>query len=162
MQRLEEMYGESEEFSQQRLIDEDASMKEELKKMRNGLIRRRSTSSTISRSSQSSLSQNNSCSLLGPPNKRQKSNGSVRPGNGSMSFSQRTTGSLSIALQASRKSHRKSSFLGGANASEVGKEICSAYKAVALGHVVFNSQSSRSGFGGGDMRGGPSAEASGV
>jgi hypothetical protein len=34
MQRLEEEYAESEEFSQQRLIDEDESMKWELKKMK--------------------------------------------------------------------------------------------------------------------------------
>jgi hypothetical protein len=34
MQRLEEQYAESEEFSQQRLIDEDESMKQELKAMK--------------------------------------------------------------------------------------------------------------------------------
>lgn len=34
MNRIEEMHAESEEFSQQRLIDEDETMKLELKKMK--------------------------------------------------------------------------------------------------------------------------------
>lgn len=114
MQRLEEMYGESQEFSQQRLIDEDTTMKEELKKMRNGLLRRRSTSSSISRCSQSS--SNNSSSNLLPAKRHRSTSVSTASSNPKPvgSFFQNSGGSLSIALQASRKMKRqKSSFLGG-------------------------------------------------
>ncbi|KAG7355171.1 hypothetical protein IV203_004527 [Nitzschia inconspicua] len=107
MKDYERLYGKSEEFSQQRLIDEDESMKEELKKMRNGLIRRRSVSSSISQSSHSSNTGSQQA-LFGPPYKRQRGNfGSIAT---------RSGGSLSVALLASRKVVRKTSFLGGPRA----------------------------------------------
>mmetsp|Transcript_42017 Transcript_42017/g.101004 ORF Transcript_42017/g.101004 Transcript_42017/m.101004 type:complete len:1345 (+) Transcript_42017:1423-5457(+) len=148
MQRLEEIYGESQEFSQRRLIDEDESMKEELSQMRNGLVRHRSISSTISRTSQSSDSN------MGPVTKKRRGSdsdsstnearkaSSLAPG----SFFRRNGGSLSIALQASRKNKRRSIFLGGPSAE--GKEG-SAISAT-FGHktfAMFSSQSSRSSFG---------------
>ncbi len=131
MQRLEEMYGDSPEFSQQRLIDEDASMKEDLSKMRCGLLRRSSSlsrASSLSRSSSfsrsSSLSRSGSISNLGP----------------STGIVQKTTGSLSIALGASKKRKHRTSFLGGSQAVNR-KEVTGANKPLSLDPVVFNSQS---------------------
>merc|ERR1711935_319996 len=140
MQRLEEMYGDSQEFSQQRLIDEDVSMREELSKMRCGLVRR---SSSLSRhSSQSTYTGSN----LGPlSRKRQRSVESSRSsttGDGSMF--QKTSGSLSIALRKSKKQKHRTSFLGGSKAVD-GRETAGAYKVLSLGHVLFNSQTSKSG-----------------
>jgi len=118
MQRLEELYGDSQEFSQQRLIDEDASMKEELSKMRCGLLRR---SSSLSRASSLSRSSSTSSSR---PFGRQSSSDS-RSG-----MFQKTSGSLSIALRANKK--RRTSFLGGSNAVN-GNLTAGATKALSLG-----------------------------
>lgn len=139
MQRLEEMYGESQEFSQQRLIDEDATMKEELKMMRNGLIRRRSTSSTITRNSQSSDSTNSSRL---PAAKRHRSCGESSKSTMMVgSFFQKSGGSLSIALQASRKLKRKSSFLGGCkDGDDTQLEGGTGIRSAAFSHGAFISQ----------------------
>lgn len=148
MQRLEDMYGDSQEFSQRRLIDEDVSMQEELSQMRNGLVRRRSTSSSISRNSQSSESN------FGPPYKKGRSSEAPMAGQSKSSsdgsFFRGSGGSLSIALQASRKNKRRSTFLGGSkatNSKENNLSVGFVHKTVALSHVVFSSKSSRSGFG---------------
>ena len=146
MQRLEEMYGDSQEFSQQRLIDEDSSMKEELSRMRCGLIRR---SSSLSRSSSltrySSQSSDTRSNLGFLSNKRQRSDDSSRSNStGSGSMFQKTSGSLSIALRASKKRKHRTSFLGGSKATD-NKETAGAYKRLSLGHVLFNTQSSKSG-----------------
>ena len=142
MQRLEEQYGDSQEFSQQRLIDEDISMKEELSNMRCGLVRR---SSSLSRHSSQSSDTNSS---LGPLSRKRQRNAELSSStSGGGSFLQKTSGSLSIALRASKKQKRKSSFLGGSKAVD-GKEMSGVYKTVQLGHVIFNSQTtSQSGFG---------------
>ena len=139
MQRLEETYGDSQEFSQQRLIDEDISMKEELSKMRCGLIRR---SSSLSRHSSHSSSN-----LLPLPIKRQHSVESSRSStSGGGSMFQKTSGSLSIALRASKKRKHRTSFLGGSKAVD-GKETAGEYKVLSRGHVLFNNQTSKSGLG---------------
>merc|ERR1711935_983733 len=139
MQRLEETYGGSQEFSQQRLIDEDVSMKEELSKMRCGLLRR---SSSLSRAS--SLSRSNQGPL---PRKRQHSVESSRSSTSvGGSMFQKTSGSLSIALRASKKQKHRTSFLGGSKAMN-GKETAGKYKVLSHGSVLFNSQTSKSGTG---------------
>uniref|UniRef100_A0A7S4ADR4 DNA replication checkpoint mediator MRC1 domain-containing protein n=1 Tax=Pseudo-nitzschia australis TaxID=44445 RepID=A0A7S4ADR4_9STRA len=143
MQRLEEMHGDSQEFSQQRLIEEDVRMKEELSQMRCGLVRR--SSSLSRRSSQSSESSSN----LGPlSRKRQRSNEASSGSNatvGGGSLFRKTPGSLSIALRAN-KLKRRSSFLGGNKAVD-GKETGGVYKTLSRGHVLFRSQTSKSGSG---------------
>lgn len=146
MQRLEEIYGESQEFSQRRLIDEDESMKEELSQMRNGLVRRRSISSTISRASLSSDSN------MGPPNKKSRGSDSdssileVRKSSSlaSGSIFRRSGGSLSIALQASRKTKRRSTFLGCASAEIKEGNAHPATITNKSAAVVFSSQSNHS------------------
>jgi hypothetical protein len=140
MQRLEEMYGESQEFSQQRLIDEDTTMKEELKKMRNGLLRRRSTSSSLSRCSQSS---GNASNLNLPAAKRHRSS-SVSSATSNTkpvgSFFQNSGGSLSIALQASRTMKRKkSSFLGGCKGGGDTDIAVMGLRSVPLTNIPVNS-----------------------
>jgi len=142
MQRLEEMYGDSQEFSQQRLIDEDVSMKEELSSMRCGLVRRFSSLSRLS--SQSS----DTSSRLDPLSRKRQRSAELSSTTGGGSFFQKASGSLSIALRASQKQKRKSSFLGGSKAVD-GKEMGGVYKTVRLGHVIFNNQTSQSqsGFG---------------
>lgn len=158
MCRLEEMYADSQEFSQQRLIDD--KMKQELKQMKvsmprflitfetiilsislpqNGLVRKRSVSS--SRSSFSSVD-----SSSGPKLKRQRSVGTATAFGGS--FLDRS-GSLSLALRAtsgSRTKH-KTSFMGGQKAGD-GKEQGATliHKSVALSHVVFRADNSRTSF----------------
>ena len=125
MHDYEQRFGKDEEFSQQRLIDEDVSMQEELKRMRNGLVRRRSTSSGMSQHS------SDTNSFFAPPQKK------FRSGSGTMA--QRTSGSLSVALFASRKAVRKTSFLGSMKSQSFTSESS---------QIVFNdSQLSRSGFG---------------
>ena len=112
--------------------------------MRCGLVRR--SSSLSRRSSQSSSTS----SSLGPLSRKRQLNAELssstsRSSGGS--FLQKTSGSLSIALRASKKQKRKSSFLGGSKGVD-GKEMSGVYKTVQLGHVIFNSQTtSQSGFG---------------
>jgi hypothetical protein len=125
MSRLEEEYGDNQEFSQQRLMDD--SMKLELKQMKCGLVRKQSSSSKSSFSQEASSS-----SLL------------VRKT--STSLTDRTSGSsLSLALRASR-TRRRTSFLGSNNKdSNSNKDKSLIHKSVALSHVVFSSsQNSRS------------------
>jgi len=130
MQRLEEIYSESQEFSQQRLIDEDKSMKMELQSMKNGLVRKRSVSN--SRSSFSDQSTANS------QLKRQRSGGSFGG-----SFMDKG-GSLSVALRASRTGKQRTSFLGGAKAGD-GKGAGAQFRrSVSLNHAVFQNSDSRS------------------
>ena len=130
MQRLLESHGDDEEFSQMRLIDEDVTMKLELKSMKDAFSRRRQTS-TASRVSNS----NSENSQLAGNSQRAESQSSA---NGSL-FSQHS--SLSLALQASRKK-QKTSFLGGSNAA--GKDKSSAMqRSVAFNHVVFLTESSQ-------------------
>lgn len=146
MKDYELQYGKDEEFSQQRLIDEDTSMKEELKRMRNGLARKRSISSSISQSSQSS-NANGQISMFGPPQKKQRVNfGSI---------ANRAGGTLSVALLASRTTVRRTSFLGGARASSC--TVTEHSNSVASGHFLFNSQSSKSGLDSSSNPGGTSA-----
>jgi hypothetical protein len=135
MQDYERLYGHHEEFSQQRLIDEDVSMKEELKRMRNGLATRRSISSSTSQSSISSNNTSSHISRFGPPQKKQRGNfGSIASSAG---------GRLSVALLASRKSVRKTSFLGSARASSC-TMITEHSSITSCSHFLFNGHSSRS------------------
>lgn len=137
MQRIEEAYGHSQEFSQQRLLDQDISMQEELSQMRCGLIRR---SSSLSRhSSQSSDTKGSSDILSRKRDSCFEHSNSVKDGDRS-AFQK---GSLSIALRASKKQKRKSSFLGGSNSVD-GAEICCVCKTVQLGHIIFDSRTNKS------------------
>jgi len=142
MQRLEETYGDSQEFSQQRLIDEDSSMREELSSMRCGLVRRFSSLSRLSSHS------SNTSSRLDPLSRKRQRSAELSSSTGGGSHFQKASGSLSIALRASQKKKHKSSFLGGSKAVD-GKEMGGVYKTVQLGHVIFNNQTSQSqsGFG---------------
>ena len=160
MQRMEEIYAESQEFSQQRMIDEDESMKLELQSMKvrkyknmmvnlfsavefsnsfllcqNGLLRKRSISS-----SRSSFSEQGTSSNL--PFKRQRSTASNSSFFGG-SVTDKSSGSLSIALRASRQIKRRTSFLGGAKAGASGAENNKDGSFAALNRVgLFNSRSS--------------------
>jgi hypothetical protein len=129
MQRLEEMYADSQEFSQQRLMDEDPSMMLELQKMKNPLARKRSVSS----GSRSSFSQSSE-SQTAPLFKRQRSGGSFGG-----SFLAKT-GSLSVALQSGRSLKRRTSFLGGKSGDSSSTSSAGlVHKSVSLGHVVFST-----------------------
>jgi len=127
MQRLEEEYADSQEFSQQRLIDEDKTMKEELGQMKNGLLRQRTVSSstrTSSISSQDSKLSGHKRRMDPPP---------------AVPFGEKPASSLSIALRASRKVQRRTTFLGGEKAGKAKDSGALIHKSVALGHVVFAS-----------------------
>eukprot|EP00934_Nitzschia_sp_Nitz4_P003029 Nitzschia sp. Nitz4//scaffold133_size116822//89097//92845//NITZ4_003818-RA/size116822-snap-gene-0.8-mRNA-1//1//CDS//3329535429//3019//frame0 len=127
MQRLEEEFADSEEFSQQRLIDEDESMRQELSQMKNGLLRRNTSTST-----RSSISSIDGGSRLA----RQSSTASSNGGNNSFT---RGTSSLSFALRASRKKQTRTSFLGGLKGAEASGGAALIHKTVALSHVVFTA-----------------------
>lgn len=136
MERLMEEYGRNDEFSHSRLIEEDTTMKDELKHMKNGLTRKRGsaalsrTSSIVTESSQHTDEQ----SAL----KRQKPTASVF-GGGLLAKS----GSLSLALQKSGRQHTKSrtSFLGNSQSSTNGSQDpgISSQKSISFSHVVFQS-----------------------
>jgi len=132
MQRLEEEFADSQEFSRQRLIDEDESMRQELSQMKNGLVRNRSISSGARSSSLSSQDSR----LVGQ--KR-----TIEPLTTGKTLFEKSIGSLSIALRASRKVQSRTSFLGGDKAGK-SKDGGSAFihKSVALSHVVFASANS--------------------
>ena len=139
MQRLEEMFADSQEFSQQRLIDEDESMKLELQKMKNGLARKRS----ISSGSRSSFSQSSE-SQSAPFFKRQRSGGSNFGG-----ASLPKTSSLSVALKSSRPvMKRRTSFLGGGKPGESSSSASNSaglgLKSLSMSHVVFNTGGGKS------------------
>lgn len=160
MQRLEEEFADTQEFSRQRLIDEDESMREELSQMRvrfcnpfaslcspvtydisplhrnlviqNGLVRHRSISST--RSSVSSSQE--LPGMAGMKRQRSSSSQGSRP-----STFEAGGGSLSVALRASRKMKRKTSFLGGSSDSSKDSGAL-IHKSVSLSHVVFTRSTS--------------------
>jgi hypothetical protein len=129
MQRLEEEFADSQEFSQQRLIDEDESMRHELSQMKNGLVRQRTISSGTRTSSISSQESR----LFGQ--KRAQDTWTT-----GTTLLDKSGGSLSIALRASRKvQSRASSFLGGDKAGKAKDSGAFIHKSVALSHVVFAS-----------------------
>jgi hypothetical protein len=141
MQRLIETHGEDEEFSQLRLIDEDQSMKKELMSMKDvvGVARRQKSTS--------SESQGTSSSNAGGESQLGVSSSSNSQG----LFGSQTSGSLVLALKASRKRKNKTSFLGGSAANK--EKASQVHKNVSLSHVVFSTENSQS-------RGGASAGAS--
>mmetsp|Transcript_24171 Transcript_24171/g.56385 ORF Transcript_24171/g.56385 Transcript_24171/m.56385 type:complete len:208 (+) Transcript_24171:44-667(+) len=126
MQRLIETHGEEEEFTLQRLIDEDETIKMDLETMKDGFARAQRQVSYSSKSSSSNISgRGNSQSSNMLPLSR--------------------TGSLSISLRASQHGRQKTSFLGGNAANK--ENVSRMHKSVAISHVVFcteNSQHSRS------------------
>ncbi|KAL7574576.1 hypothetical protein ACA910_015926 [Epithemia clementina (nom. ined.)] len=106
LQRLIEQYGDEEEFSQARLIDEDQSLKLELQNMKDGLIRKRSQSS----SQQSSLFSSSNSFFAPPPSRRSRtssvsstSNASAAPKGVGILDGNNCTSALGLALQASRR-----------------------------------------------------------
>ena len=106
MQRLLVLHGEEEEFSQARLIDEDASLRLELQNMKNGLVRKRSHSSAMGNSQLSSSANSRSASQPAPSffgNSRNTSTASNSSGSSSNLFTG-TGSALGLALQASRRS----------------------------------------------------------
>jgi hypothetical protein len=128
MQRLEEEFADSQEFSQQRLIDEDESMRQELSQMKNGLVRKRSISSGTRTSSISSHES--------------RLSGQKRPlemSTTGKALLDKSGGSLSIALRASRKPQRRTSFLGGDKVGKAKDSGAFIHRNVALSHVVFGS-----------------------
>lgn len=136
MHDYEHRYGNDEEFSQQRLIDEDTSMKEELQKMRNGLVRKRSASSGVSQSSFSSDTGSRSA-FFWPQAKRVRST--------SVSVSSRSGGSLSVALFSSQTAVRRTSFLGKPVTSESTELVqCQSF---SIGRASLQNQSSFGGSG---------------
>jgi len=134
MQRLLETYREDEEFTQSRLIDEDESMKSELRRMKSvmaGSKRHNSTTSSktyVSAGSDSQLNEFSDASGKKRTSEVKSFNGSFLAGNGK----------LSLALKASKRTKQKTSFLGGT--CKIGKDSgASIHKSVALNHVVFQT-----------------------
>lgn len=123
MNRLLELHGDDEEFSQIRLIDQDQSMQLELKSIKNVHSKRRDTSI----SSFSLLGENSS--TLGFPKRQTSSNGPLS------SKYLSSTSSLALAMNRSRK--RKASFLGTASNGKA----TSKTPTLSLGHVVFGGDS---------------------
>ena len=115
--------------------------------LQNGLVRSRSTSSRSSFSSGSNLGptlkrNRSTSSNSGTSLKRQKSAGNTFGG----SFLDKG-GSLSIALRGSRsRTKHRTSFLGGDKAGDKKDQVGSVVKNVALGHVLFKTDTSRSSF----------------
>ena len=114
----------------------------------NGLVRSRSTSSRSSFSSSNSnigstlKRQRSTGSNFSTTLKRQKSTGSAFGG----SFLDKS-GSLSVALRGSRsRTKHRTSFLGGDKAGDTKDQGASLVKNVALGHVVFRTDNSKSSF----------------
>lgn len=171
MQRLLENHSGDQEFSQARLLDEDASMKNDLRTMKAGLSRKRqlsSGSSTFngsgsnfngSRRSTPATSGNDSdgsdAAAAGLAKKKPKaersssdSSNSSAPAGGKSAFA--NCGSLSIALRSNRQTKkRQTSFLGGkragASASRAGGAGAGKSVAVGVGHVLFNASGSDAG-----------------
>lgn len=157
MQRLIENHGRDEEFSQARLIDEDATMQKDLKSMRNALSRKRghiSSSSNLG-STNSRLGGADSDSHLPGAKKLRRNSGSSDDGaaansgskNNTSSSQQRSAfancGSLSIALRANKTAgKRKSSFLSsgsGKNPTLGRSSSATVSKSVSLSHVLFQT-----------------------
>lgn len=129
MQRLLEAHGDDEEFSQLRLIEEDQRMKQELMSMKDvaGLTRRQVS---VSSTSQSAFSNQG---------------GECLPGSSSNSqgmFTSQASGSLVLALTASRQRKNKTSFLGGGTGNK--DRVSAIHKSVTLSHVVFHTENSQS------------------
>ena len=118
-----------------------------LSSFQNGLVRSRSTSSRSSFSSNSNIGstlkrQRSTGSNFNTSLKRQKSTGSTFGG----SFLDKG-GSLSIALRGNRtQTKHRTSFLGGDKAGDSKNQGASVVKNVALGHVVFKADNSKSNF----------------
>ena len=129
MQRLLEVHGNDEEFSQLRLIDEDHRMKEELMSMKDvtGLTRRQYSASS---NSQSAFSNSGGDSQLGSSSNSQSL------------FATQPAGSLILALKACHQRKKKTSFLGGSAANK--DKVSVIHKSVALSHVVFHTENSQS------------------
>jgi hypothetical protein len=124
MQRLMETHGEDEEFSQLRLIDEDQSMKQELMSMKD-----------IARPSRRQISGSSNSNLGGDSQLGSSSNSQSL-------FGTHASGSLVLALKASRQRKNKTSFLGGSAANK--DKVSAIHKSVALSHVVFHTENSQS------------------
>lgn len=155
MQRLIENHAGDEEFSQARLIDEDATMQKDLKSMRNALSRKRSQMSSSNLGSNSRLGGTDSDSQLPGSKKQRRSSGSLSDDDtansgskNSVSSSQQKSafsncGSLSIALRANKATgKRKSSFLSsgsGKNPALGRSSSATVSKSVSLSHVLFQT-----------------------
>ena len=156
MQRLIENHAGDEEFSQARLIDEDATMQKDLKSMRNALSRKRSQMSSSNLGSNSRLGGTDSDSQLPGSKKQRRNSGSsdddddtANSGSkNSVSSSQQKSafancGSLSIALRANKATgKRKSSFLssGSGKSLALGRSSSATVsKSVSLSHVLFQT-----------------------
>lgn len=127
MNRLIEMYGGDEEFSQGRLLDQNEEMRKELKSIRSVPIGARRQTSFAS----SAASGGDSSSQLGDT-----FNTSIGSKLGSSEHSLLSSSSLSFALSKSRHSFkRKSSFLEFSRQNTKRKSFRPA--GVSLGHVVF-------------------------
>lgn len=155
MQRLIENHAGDEEFSQARLIDEDATMQKDLKSMRNALSRKRSQMSSSNLGSNSRLGGTDSDSQLPGSKKQRRNSGSLSDDDtansgskNSVSSSQQKSafsncGSLSIALRANKATgKRKSSFLSsgsGKNPALGRSSSATVSKSVSLSHVLFQT-----------------------
>ena len=156
MQRLIENHGGDEEFSQARLIDEDATMQKDLKSMRNALSRKRGHLSSSNLGSTSSrLGSADSDSQLPEMKKQRRNSGSSGEYDATNSGSKNNTsssqqrsafancGSLSIALRANKATgKRKSSFLSsgsGKNPVLGRSSSATVSKSVSLSHVLFQT-----------------------
>ena len=156
MQRLIENHAGDEEFSQARLIDEDATMQKDLKSMRNALSRKRSQmSSSNLGSSNSRLGGADGDSQLPGSKKQRRNSGSSDDDDTANSGSKSSTsslqqrsafancGSLSIALRANKSTgKRKSSFLSSGNGKNpaLGRSSSATVsKSVSLSHVLFQT-----------------------
>ena len=129
MQRLLESHGSEDEFSQMRLIDEDETMKIELKTMKDAFVRRRQTSWSKCFTSNCVTDSHVS---VNSQNRDSHDSGGL--------YSQHTH--LSLALQSSRREKHKTSFLGSINV--VCKDNVSAMqRTVAYNHVVFHQENSQ-------------------
>ncbi|GAX17179.1 hypothetical protein FisN_10Lh026 [Fistulifera solaris] len=125
MQRLIDAHGHDEEFSRSKLIDDDEMIKTDLQRMKNGLARKRSVSSTASKSASDT-------------------GGSKRQKKGIFGEVFHAGGSLAIALQANRRSKSRTSFVrtGAATSSET--RIHQQSTSISFNHVVFRATTENS------------------
>jgi hypothetical protein len=130
MNRLIDLYGHEEEFSQSKLIDEDESLKIELQRMKNGLERPRIVSSSNSSSSVNMLANRKN------PIPFPLTTSLIQKG-----------GSLALALKASRSNKMRTSFVREGSVGNTSHVASTSFqKCIAFNHVVFHSVDSRSGF----------------
>ncbi|GKY94392.1 hypothetical protein MPSEU_000405200 [Mayamaea pseudoterrestris] len=128
MQRLMELHGQDEEFSQNRLLEEDTMLKDELSQMKTGLARKRNQTTSI---------HSTTVSLMNT--KKQKTAGLF--GQSVLAKS-----SLATALQASRPgSKSRTSFLRAGSTVSGGNDATASFqKSIAFKNVIFHSNDSRS------------------